>query len=184
MSVEVPAPFQRLVRVAPQRWLLGAMAVVSGAGASIVAGVSGGGLPPLVLLIVGVLAVLSAVRPDAHTALVLVAVVVWQWVVVVDDPTGPAVVAVALALLVFHSTIALMAPSPVAARLDPAILRCWLRRTVLVAVATVATWGLVLLLDQRRASGSAVVTLAGFVTALVLVALLQSPRRSREPVRE
>jgi hypothetical protein len=184
VSAEVPAPLQRLVRVAPQRWLLGALAVVAGTGSSIVTGVSGGGLPPLVLLIVGALAVLSAIRPDAHTALVLVAVVVWQWVVVVDDPTGPAVVAVALTLLVFHSTIALLAPSPVTAHLDPGILRCWLRRTGLVAGATVAVWGLVLLMDQRRASGSAVVTLAGFVTALVLVALLRSPRRSRELVRE
>lgn len=184
MNVDVPAPFQRLVKVSPQRWLLGALAVVAGTGASIVAGVTGGGLPPMVLVVVGALAVLSAIRPDAHTALVLVVVVVWQWMVVVDDPTGPAVIAVALALLVFHSTIALMAPSPVAARLDPDILRCWLRRTALVAAATVATWGLVLLMDQRRASGSVVVTFAGFVTALVLVALLRSPRRSREPVGE
>lgn len=181
MSVDVPAQLQRLVRVSPQRWLLGAIAVVAGAGSSIVAGVSGGGLPPLVLLIVGALAVLSAVRPDTHTALVLVAVVVWQWVVVVDDPTGPAVLAVALALLMFHSTIALMAPAPVTARLDPDILRCWLRRIALVAAATATTWGLVLLMHQRRAPGSVVVTLAGFVTALVLVVVLQTHRRSVEP---
>jgi hypothetical protein len=143
--------------------------------------VSGGGLPPLVLLIVGALAVLSAIRPDTHTALVLVAVVMWQWVVVVDDPTGPAVVVVALALLVFHSTIALMAPAPVTARLDPDILRCWLRRIGLVAGATVAVWGVVLLMDQRRAPGSGVVTLAGFVISLALVALLRTYRRGVEP---
>lgn len=181
MNVDVPARLRRLDRVSPQRWLLGTTATAAAVGSSIVTGVAGGGLPPAVLVIVGVLAVLSAVRPDTHTALVLVAVVVWQWLVVVDDPTGPAVVAVALALLVFHSMVALMANAPTTARLDPDILRCWLRRVVLVAAATVATWGLVLLMDQRTASGSVAVTLAGFVTALVLVAALRTQRRNAEP---
>jgi hypothetical protein len=184
MSADPATQFQRLVSVAPQRWLLGALAVAAGGGASIVTGVSGGGLPPLLLFVIGMLAVLSAVRPDTHTALVVVALVVWQWLVVVDDPIGPAVVVVASMLLVFHSTIAVMAAAPATAHLDPAILRSWLRRTAMVGAATVATWTLVLLMDQRRASGSTLVTLAGFVTALVLAAVLRTSPRSREPVRD
>lgn len=181
MNVDGAARIRRLERVSPQRWLLGAIAAGAAIGSSIVAGVSGGGLPPIVLLIVGVFAVLSAVQPHTHTALFVIALVVWQWLVVVDDPTGPAVVAVALALLVFHSTVALMANAPTTARLDASILRCWVRRVVLVAAATVATWALVLLMDQRGASGSIVATLAGFVTALVLVVVLQAQRRDVEP---
>jgi hypothetical protein len=179
MSVDVAGQLQRLVRVSSQRWLLGALAVATGAGASIIAGVSGGGLPPIVLLLVGALALLSAVRPDTHTGLVLVAVVVWQWVVVVDDPTGPAVLAVALALLVFHGTVDLMAPAPVTVQLDHGILRSWLRRIALVAAATVAVWGLVLLMEQRRAAGSNVVSLVGLGAALVLVALLHRRSETR-----
>lgn len=181
MNVDVPARLRRLDRVSPQRWLLGTTAAAAAMGSSIVTGVSGGGLTPAVLVIVGVLAVLSAVWPHTHTALVLVSVVVLQWLVVTDDPTGPAVVAMALLLLVFHSTVALMANVPTTARLAPDILWCWLRRVVLVAAATVATWGIVLLMDRRAASGSVAATLAGFVTALVLVAALQSQRRSVEP---
>jgi hypothetical protein len=155
--------------------------VAAAISASIVAGVSGGGLPPAVLAIVGVLAVLSAAQPHTHTALVVIAVVVWQWLVAVDDPTGPAVVVVAVALLGFHSTVALMANAPSTVRLDADILWRWLRRVVLVAAATVATWALVLLMDQRSAPGSIVATLAGFVTALVLVVVLQAQRRDVEP---
>lgn len=181
MNVDGAARIRRLERVAPQRWLLGAIAVGAAIGASIVAGVTGGGLPPIVLLIVSVFAVLSAAQPHTHTALVVIALVVWQWLVVVDDPTGPAVVAVALGLLTFHSTVALMGNVPSTARLDTDILRRWLRRVVLVAAATVATWALVLLMDQRSAPGSVVATLAGFVTALVLVVVLQAQRRDVEP---
>jgi hypothetical protein len=181
VNVDAPTRIRRLGSVSPQRWLLGALAAAAAIGSSIVAGVSGGGLPPVLLLIVAVLAVGSAVWPHTHTALVVIAVVVWQWIVVVDDPTGPAVVAVALALLVFHSVIAVMANVPPSARLDAEILRRWLRRVVLVAAATVATWALVLLMEQRSASGSVVATLAGFVTALALVVVLRAPGRDAEP---
>src|SRR5690606_1453760 len=111
----------------------------------------------------------------------VIALVVCQWLVVVDDPTGPAVVAVALALLVFHSTVAVMANVPSTARLGTDIVRRWLRRVALVAAATATTWALVLLMDQRRAAGSVVATLAGFLTALVLVVVLQEQRRDVEP---
>jgi len=172
MRPDGPAQLRRLLRVSPQRWLLAATAVIAAVGTSILVGVTGGGLPPLVLAIVGALAVTATARPDTHTALVVVGVVVWQWLVVTDDPTGPVVVATALGLLVFHTTIALMAAAPVTATFGTDLLLRWLARAAVVGGATVATWALVLLMETRRADGNALLTFAGFVVALIFVVML------------
>ncbi len=174
MNIDPTEQLERLIRVSPQRWRLSAGAVAAASIASIVAGASAGGAPPIVLIVVGTLAVVSATRPDTHTALVTMAIVVWQWLVMADDPVGPAGLAVALALFVFHSAIALLAAGSVTTRLDSSILRRWAARLVAVCVATSATWALVVLMDQRNAPGNSSLTIAGLVIALALTAVLLS----------
>ncbi len=178
MTIDLAELLERLVRVSTQRWLLAGAAVAAASTASIVAGLSGGGTPPILLIIVGALAVVSAARPDTHTALVVIVTVIWQWLAMSDDPTGPAALAVALALFVFHSTIALMAAGPVTTQLDLPILRQWFARVLTVSIATIGTWVLVLLMEQRRADGNSAVTIGGLVVALALAgALLHRVRR-------
>ncbi len=182
MNVDAAAWVQRLARVSRQRWLLASAAVATAVGASVVTGITGGGLPPLVLLIVTALAAVSAVRPDTHASSVVVGVIVWQWLVVADDPTGPAVVVVTLGLFMFHTLIALLAPAPVTATFGSAVSTRWLLRFAAVAAATVAMWMLVVLMDARRADGNAALTVAGFSVALGLVVSLVlqlSARRSQ-----
>lgn len=184
MRPEPPVQLQRLLRVSPQRWLLSAIAVASAAGTSILIGVTGGGLPPLVLVLVTAFAAISAARPDAHVASVVIGVVIWQWLVVTDDPTGPVVLGVALGLLVFHSSIALMGPAPVTTTFGSDIVRRWSVRVGIVAAVTLGVWGLVLLFDTREADGDTGLTFAAFVAALGLMAALLRAAVLQRPLRD
>lgn len=160
----------RFLRVAPQRWILGVAAVVAAATASLVAGMSGGGQSVLVFIVVAGFAIGSVVRPATHTALAVMIVVTWQWLVTTDDRMSPLVIGVACLLFAFHTIVALLAVVPITAHVDRTIGGRWARRSTLVVAATVSMWLAVALMDQRGADGSVALTLLGFVTVTVLVA--------------
>lgn len=168
----------RFLRVAPQRWILGAAAVLAATGASLVAGASGGGQSVLVLTTVVGLAVGSVIRPATHTALAVPLVVTWQWLVTTDDRMSPLAIGVAVLLFTFHTIVAVLAVVPVTAHVERAIGIGWTRRGALVVAATGAMWLAVALMDQRRADGSVALTLLGFVTVTVLVVAIS---RTPEP---
>jgi hypothetical protein len=168
----------RFLRVAPQRWILAAAAVIAATAASLVAGMSGGGQSILVFILVVGFAVGSVARPATHTALAVMIVVTWQWLVTTDDRMSPLVIGVACLLFAFHTIVALLATVPITAGVEAAIGRRWGRRSALVVIATVAMWLAVALMDQRRADGSVALTLLGFVTVTVLVLGLGTRRRT------
>ena len=89
----------------------------------------------------------------------------------------------AILLFVFHSVIALMAVTPINAHIRGSLLRRWLRRSGYVVAATVGVWAIVFVMDQRRATGSAVLTVVGFATLTVLILTMRvcsaTPRRER-----
>jgi hypothetical protein len=169
---------EALRRVAPQRWLLGAWAVGAALLATLAAGASGGGGSLPVSVVAVAFATGAAIRPSTHTALGVVVVVTWQWLATTRDALSPLAVAVAVALLVFHASIALSAVTPTAATLDRATVVRWAQRTVAVALATVATWATTLLLAQREAAGSVLATFTGLVTVIVLLVAMRRPRRA------
>lgn len=171
----------RLLRVAPQRWILGMAAVLAAASASLVAGMSGGGQSLLVFVVVLGLAVGATIRPATHTGLAVVFAVSWQWLATTDDRMSPLVVGVAALLFAFHTIVALLAAVPVTARVEPAIGRWWGWRSALVTAATVGLWLAAVLMNQRRAPGSVALTLLGFVTVTVLVvAMFRTPAPDRQ----
>ena len=158
-----------LVRVAPQRWLLGLSSVGAALVATLVAGSSGGGQSLLVSSVVLAFAIGSAIRPATHTAIGVLVVVTWQWLSTNDDALSPLVVVVASALFAFHALTSLMAVLPTTAAIDRAAAGRWATRSALVVGATLAMWGAVLLMDQRDAPGSVLLTFVGFLTVAVLV---------------
>ena len=124
------------------------------------------------VVVVG-LAVASAVRPDTHTALLVPVIVGWLWLVSVDDLDAPWLPVAALCLVAFHAVTALLASLPTGGAFPGSILRREARRLGLVAAATVAMWGVVVVLDQRDAPGNGLLTGLGLVIVAVAAALMR-----------
>lgn len=154
-----------------QRWALGVGAVVAAVLASAFASIGDGRVVPAVIVIVVLLATISAVQPGSQTGTLVIGVVLWQWLAMVDDITTAWSIGVALALLSFHSATALMAVTPHTAAVDRRVLLLWLRRCVIVAAATVAIWSLAHVLESREGGGSVILTLLALVavTAATIV---------------
>lgn len=161
-----------------QRWLFIALAIASAVGASTMTAHVAGQVTGVLLALVFALAAVACARADTHTGLVTGAIVVWQWLATVDDVSSPWAVGVAVCLLVFHTLLALMAVTPITAVVAPPVVRCWVRRLLVVAGAALAVWVCVLVLDGRQTPGNVLLTLSGFITLTVLVFLA---RASSEP---
>jgi hypothetical protein len=157
---ELQQVVDRLAMVSSQRSVFGALAVVAAVAASAASAGSSG----FVLVLVLGLAAAAASHPDSHAALLVEAVVVWQWVAGTHDATDPAVVAVASALFVFHTVIALMAVTPSSAVVGRVLVWRWLRRSGYVLVATGSMWLVVVVMVDRQAPGSVLLTFMAFAT--------------------
>jgi hypothetical protein len=152
-----------------QRWLLGVIAVI---GPCVVCAITRTG--PVLALVVP-LAVASAVRPDSHIGLFVIAITVWCWLARIDDAASPLALVAALSLFVYHASLALMSTMPSSGSIDPAVLTRWIKRSVPVAAATVAVWGLVAAMRGRGLVGN--VTLS--VAAMVVIAIAAIAARVR-----
>lgn len=171
----------RLWLVSAQRWMFIAVSLCCVAGASTITALAAGSQTGAVVALMVALAVVAVVRPDSHVAFGVVVTMVWQWLATTDDATTPWAIPFAVALLLFHSVIALMAVTPINARVPASLLIRWLRRGCYVAAAIVGVWAIVVVLDQRRAPGNVALTALGFVTlaALILVTRALSVAWSR-----
>jgi hypothetical protein len=158
----------QLALVSAQRWVFAALAVASVAGSFSSAAVVGGDRVGFVLVLVVALAAAAVVRPDSHTALLVEALVVWQWLAGTDDVTNPVVVVVAAGLFVFHTVIALMAVTPSSAVVDRVLVSRWLYRCGYVLIATGTMWVVVVVMVDRRAPGNA------WLSSLALLTLTAS----------
>lgn len=171
-TTELQALIDRLALVSAQRWVLGASAVVAAVAASSAASIAASGALGVVLVVVVGLAMAAAARPDSHTALLVEAVVVWQWIAGTDDVTDPLVVVVASSLFAFHAVVALMAVTPSSAVVGRVLVWRWMRRSGYVLVATGAMWLVVVAMVDRQAPGNVFLTflaftsLAGFALAI------------------
>jgi hypothetical protein len=157
-----------------QRWMFIVIAIASLVGASMITSHVAGQVTGVLLALVLGLSALASARADTHTGFVAGAVVVWQWLATVDDVSSPWAVAIAVCLLVFHTLLALMAVTPITAVVAPPVAQRWVRRTLVVAAATLAVWTCVLVFDQRQTPGSVLLTVSGFVTLTVLVFLARA----------
>jgi len=116
------------------------------------------------------LAIVCAVLPDSHTGSLVVVIVGIEWWATVDDPVSPWLLAAALALTVFHVSMAAATVAPTAARWTPAMSRRWLRRTAVVGAATCVMWAAVAVIGDHRFPGNSLL-LAAALVALAVAAL-------------
>lgn len=172
----------QLQRMSAQRWSLAFSALVAATLVPIVTGVAGSGQSPIVLAIVVGLAGAAVTQPDSHVALAVPFVAVWHWMASTDASTTGWALVVALCLFAFHTIVALLATTPPRATIDRGSCDRWLRRSVLVVLATGAVWLLVQLVAQQRFAGSAIITAAGFVVATMLMVAMITARRSTPKV--
>ncbi len=126
-----------------------------------------------VLVVVVALGLLCLAVPDSHSVLMTVAFLAWRWLADVDDPRTPWVVPAALAVLVLHTAAAAAASTPGPAVLDPLTRRRWLRRTAVVALATVGVGGLTAAAGALRPAPSAAATLAAVVLVAAVAGVLR-----------
>jgi hypothetical protein len=155
----------------PQRWWLGAVAFVAAVAASVVANVAGRASVVL-LVFVSMLALVAVVDPDSHIGSWVVAFVVVQWLLVVDDVTTPAAIAAATCLLLFHTLVALMAVTPASSTVPSRVLGRWGARAVVVGGATFAVWALVSTFDRWQLPDATALLVTGFVLVVVGAAAL------------
>jgi hypothetical protein len=141
-----------------QQWLLRLLTMIAPLVALLAVTAEAGTWWPFGLVVVTILAAASAVRPDSHTALAVIAVVVAHWLVTIDRLDTPWLPAATVCLLVYHAVNALAATFPIGGEVPMATLGQWLRRTLFVASASVGMWMLVVLLDRREAPGNALIT--------------------------
>jgi hypothetical protein len=171
----------RLWLVSGQRWLFIALSLCCVAGASTITALAAGTQTGVVVALMVALAIVAVARPDSHAALGVEVAMVWQWLATTGDATTPWVIPFAVALLLFHSVIALMAVTPINACVPVSLLIRWAWRGGCVIAATIGVWAIVVVMEQRRAPGNVALTALGFVTlaALILVtrALSSAPRR-------
>ena len=164
----------RLGRVSRQRWGLIAASLIAAAAASTSTALAAGHQTSVVFALIVGLAIATVMSPDTHAATAVEVIVVWQWLASTDDPTNAWAIPIALCLFVFHTAIALMALTPVTANVDRSILLRWSRRSGYAVAATIGMWALVIVLHERRASGSGALTLAGFVTLAGLIVVTRA----------
>ncbi|HZX53217.1 MAG TPA: hypothetical protein VFE86_00980 [Ilumatobacteraceae bacterium] len=119
-------------------------------------------LPALDVAVAG-LALACAALPDSHAGLLVVALVGIGWWATVDDRLTPWSLAAALALAVFHASMAAASVAPLAAKWTPAMSRRWLRRTAVVGAATCVMWAVVALIGDHRFSGNSLLLAAALV---------------------
>jgi hypothetical protein len=122
-----------------------------------------GGSAVVVELCVVVLTGWCVVVPDSHVGLLVVLLVGVGWLFSVDDASSPWALAAALALLVFHTSLAAASVAAPGAVWSSSMRRRWLRRAGVLAVTCGATWLLVAAVNLSEVAGSSALVVAAFV---------------------
>jgi hypothetical protein len=174
MTDVLQAWIDRLYATSGQQWALRAVSVAAAVGATVATALVSGRWWGFGLFIVVVLSIASALRPDLHTGTLIVVVLWWTWIGTVQDVLTPWVLVVAVGVLVYHATTALMATVPPAATIPRDALLRWAARTAVVALATVLVWLVAVAFDSQAWRGNALLTGAALV---VLVAGAATVRR-------
>lgn len=153
-----------------QRLCLGSLAVGVIVGTSLVMARATPFNDTWVVFLVAALAMVVAVEPDEHLATIVMVVVVLHWLALGEEVTSPWAMPVAVALLTFHTVVALLAVTPHTSVVERTVLLRWLTRSLAAGAATVATWLAVVVFERRSLPGNTALSVAAFasVTAAVV----------------
>lgn len=119
-----------------------------------------------------------AVLPESPIGVGTFLVVLGWWTLGLDDALHPAVLVVAVALVVTHVAAQLASYGPAAMPVDAGLIRLWVRRTTVVLLAVPLVWGLARLLrGDAEQPGIWVVGVAAALAATVAagIALTTGP---------
>lgn len=168
---EVPVPDSRwrLSRVSGAAVVLRVLVLTGAVVAMACTRLAAGRTVPLLDIVILGFALVCAVLPDSHVGLVVVLFVGIEWLATVHDRTTPWSVGVAVALVVFHTSMAAATVAPSAARWTRAMCRRWMRRSAVVMVASAGTW--VIVVAARGHHASATVLVAASLIALAIAGL-------------
>ena len=125
---------------------------------------------PLLSMILLAMAAACAITPDSHLGLLVLVLLAVHWLAVVDDPGTGWAVMMAVALLMFHVSLAAATVAPPAARWTSAMHRRWGVRTAVVVATAGGTWITARGFAAADATGSAPLLGAALV-ALVIAGL-------------
>lgn len=150
---------------APSQWWGRAVVLLGPPSALLVAGVAGNGPAPWVVVVVTLLSASWAARPESGTGTLALLLVLFWWTRVPDDALHPGSLVAAAAVVACHVAAVVCAAAPPRTPLDPAVLRLWVLRGVLVLVPAPVLWVLGRALRDQAAP-------AGLWPAALLAALL------------
>jgi hypothetical protein len=129
--------------------------------------------------VVGGLGFVCALAPDSHAGMAVLAVVAIEWVSLVDDVTTPWALPTAAALTAFHAACAAATVTASATRWTQAMIRRWVRRTLLVLIAPLGTWIAVAAVHGHRTRAAGTVVVGAMVTVTAGAAWVLT--RTRRP---
>jgi len=128
---------------------------------------AGGPAPVVIEFGVVVLTLFCVVLPDSHLGLLVSLLAGVGWLATVDDTTTPWSLAMALTLLVFHTSLAAASVAAPGAAWTPALRRRWLLRSGVLAMACVASWLLVAAVNVYDVAASSALVAAALVVLAV-----------------
>ncbi|MEM9035534.1 MAG: hypothetical protein AAGD18_13155 [Actinomycetota bacterium] len=158
------------------QWLLRAGTVLAPIVSVLAAAAASPGWWPPGTALVAVLAIAAALRPDTHFALSVAIVCAWHWAAIDADVASGWLPLAAVALLVFHATVALAASLPSGTAVPNELVMRWAARTGVAAGITVGVWLAVALLDRRELPGNGLLT--GLALAVIGITALAVRARS------
>ncbi len=124
------------------------------------------------LAIIG-LAIVCAVVPDSHLGLLVVALIGVDWLITVPISTTPWVMGAALALALFHTSMAAASVAPLATPLPISRRRSFSRRYAVVAAISLPMWLLTTVAQRTGLDGNS--DLLAFTLLLLAIAIVWMP---------
>ncbi|MEP7113523.1 MAG: hypothetical protein ABI862_09680 [Ilumatobacteraceae bacterium] len=122
---------------------------------------------PAVGIVLVLLAAACAARPDSHLGLLVVVVIGIQWLATVHNRTTPWSVGAAVALAVFHASMAAATVASPAAPWTRAMCRRWVRRLVILIAGSAGTWLIVSAVNRHRPASGSVLVVASLVALAI-----------------
>lgn len=132
-------------------------------------------------LVVGVLAVFCAVRPDSHVGLVAIVLMAVHWMDAVDDVATAWAVLAAAAMCVFHVAMAAGSIGPPSADWTTAMRNRWLHRLAALVGAGAPVWLIMRVLKNWDLDSSTALLAAALFLLAIATAWVSgrvSPERS------
>lgn len=161
-TAKLQLKLDQLLATSRQRWVLAVLVVVSITLPSWAIARATPFTDTWVVFVVAGLAMVVAADPGEQLGLLLMSIVVFQWLTFDLAVTSPWSIAMALALHVFHTVVALIAVTPHTAAVDRVVLSRWVTRSVIIATAAVGVWLAVIVFERRELPGNVALSVAAF----------------------